>query len=173
MFSRSQPSTPVAAAKPVKSGPPGLSFIGPEVVVSGDVATSAQLHVDGRIDGCVRCAQLCEGATGVIAGDIIADEARIGGLIQGTVNARTLLVEGTGRITGDVTYETISIAAGAQIEGRLAPREVQGGAASTVGSPAVLIAKPAEAKPTAANKSDTEEKEKELFSSTEKRVGVA
>ena len=49
--------------------------------------TSAQLHVDGRIDGHVRCAQLCQGTTGIIAGDIVADEARIAGLVEGTVNA--------------------------------------------------------------------------------------
>ncbi|HYD37468.1 MAG TPA: polymer-forming cytoskeletal protein [Allosphingosinicella sp.] len=100
-----------------------MSFIGPEVVISGDVATSAQLHVDGRIDGHVRCAQLCQGASGIVAGDIVAEEARIAGLVQGTVNAATVIVETSGRITGDVSYDTISIAAGAQIDGRLGRRE--------------------------------------------------
>lgn len=117
MFSRKE-SMP--GARSGKSAHSGLSFIGPEVVISGDLATGAQLHVDGRIDGQVRCGTLCQGGTGVIAGDIIADEARIAGLVEGTVSAGTLIVEASGRITGDVTYETISIAAGAQIEGRLA-----------------------------------------------------
>ena len=65
MFSRQPAANSAAPPKPGKSGPAALSFIGPEVVVSGDVATSAHLHVDGRIDGNVRCAQLCEGASGV------------------------------------------------------------------------------------------------------------
>ena len=137
MFS-SKPSKGAAVPKPPKAGPKALSFIGPEVVISGDLATSSQLHVDGRIDGHVRCGQLCQGGTGIIAGDIVADEARIAGLVQGTVNAASVVVEATARITGDVTYETISIAAGARIDGRLARREALAQGA------AVLIATPAE-----------------------------
>lgn len=140
MFSRKAPAAG-PAPKAAKSGPNGLSFFGPEVVVTGDVATGANLHVDGRIDGHVRCAQLCQGAGGTIAGDIVADEARIAGTVEGTVDARTLVVEASGRIAGDVTYETITIAAGARIDGRLARR-----AALAVGAEpaAMLIASPAE-----------------------------
>lgn len=140
MFSRSQ-TTPGASPKAGKSGAPGLSFIGPETVIGGDVATSAQLHVDGRIDGNVRCGQLCQGAGGVIAGDIHADEARIAGRIEGTVDAKVVVVEASAKIAGDVSYETISIAAGARIDGRLARREALSGGAGA--EPAVLIASPA------------------------------
>ena len=119
MFSRSSNAAPAARPKGPR-GAPGLSFIGAEVVISGDVATSAQLHVEGRIDGHVRCGALCQGATGIIAGDLVADEARIAGLVEGTVSARLLVIEASGRVTGDVAYETISIAAGARVDGRLA-----------------------------------------------------
>ena len=124
MFSRSTPAP--APAKPARSGTPGLSFIGPEALVNGDLATDAQLHVDGRIDGDVRCAQLIQGGAGIIAGNIQAEEARLAGTVEGTVSARTLIVEATARILGDVAYETISIEAGAQIEGRLARRAALG-----------------------------------------------
>jgi cytoskeletal protein CcmA (bactofilin family) len=118
MFSRDR-SAPSPAAKPNRIGAPGLSFIGPEVVVSGNIATDAQLHVDGRIDGDVKCAQLIQGVQGIITGNIDAEEARLAGAIHGTVAARTLIVEASARIVGDVAYETVSIDAGAQIEGRL------------------------------------------------------
>ena len=121
MFSRDR-SAPSPAAKPIRAGTPGLSFIGPELVVNGDVITDAQLHVDGRIEGNVKCAQLIQGVAGTIAGNIDADEARLAGTVEGTVVARTLIVEASARIMGDVSYETISIDAGAQIEGRLARR---------------------------------------------------
>ena len=125
MFSRDR-SAPSPVAKPARSGAPGLSFIGPEVVVSGNIATDAQLHVDGRIDGDVKCAQLIQGIQGIITGNIDAEEARLAGAIHGTVAARTLIVEASARITGDVAYETVSIDAGAQIEGRLARRAALG-----------------------------------------------
>ena len=136
MFSRSNPATG-AVAKP-KAAPPGLSFIGPEATVGGDLSTAAQLHVEGRINGNVRAASLCQGASGIIAGDIVADEARLAGLVEGTVNAGILIIEPSARITGDVTYETISIAAGGRIDGRLARRE----ALSSTETSALLIATP-------------------------------
>ena len=55
------------------------------------------------------------------------------------MNARSVIVEASARITGDVTYETISIAAGAQIDGRLARREAL---ATADGGPALLVATP-------------------------------
>lgn len=158
MFAK-KPPAPGAAPKPGKPSPNGLSFFGPEVVVNGDVATTANLHVDGRIDGHVRCAQLCQGTSGIIAGDIVADEARLAGTVEGTVDARTLVVEASARITGDVSYDTISIAAGAQIDGRLARR------AALVAEPAILVAAPAE--PAAEAKGDA------LFPLTEPRRAAA
>ena len=124
MFSREK--TGATLPKASRSGPPGLSFIGPEVLVSGDLATDAQLHVDGRIDGNVRCSQLVQGEAGIIAGNIQAEEARIAGTVEGQVNVRTLFVEASAKILGDVAYETLSIDAGAQIEGRLARRAALG-----------------------------------------------
>ena len=122
MFSREKNG--VTLPKAGRAGPPGLSFIGPEVLVSGDLATDAQLHVDGRIDGNVRCSQLVQGEAGIIAGNIQAEEARIAGTVEGQVNVRTLYVESTARIMGDIAYESVSIDAGAGIEGRLARRAV-------------------------------------------------
>lgn len=138
MFSRDKTAA-ITLPKASRAGPPGLSFIGPEVLVSGDLASDAQLHIDGRIDGNVRCAQLVQGQAGTIAGDIHADEARIAGTVEGTVSVRTLFVEASARIMGDVAYETISIDAGAQIEGRLARRSALG-MADESGAP--LIATP-------------------------------
>jgi cytoskeletal protein CcmA (bactofilin family) len=161
MFSR-KPTGTAAPPKAAKSGPSALSFIGPEVVISGDLVTSAQLHVDGRIDGNVRCGQLCQGASGIIAGDIIADEARIAGLVQGTIDAATVIVEASARVAGDVSYDTISIAAGARIDGRLGRRE----ALAQNGSP-VLIASASETPP-----AEGAAKGSELFSREEKLAAL-
>ena len=119
MFSRSKG----APAKTGKGGPPGLSFIGPEVTVSGNIATTAQLHVDGCVKGDVQCEALCQGESGIIAGNIVAGQIRLAGLVDGTVMAKTVTLESTARVTGDVSYEILSIAAGARIDGRLARKE--------------------------------------------------
>lgn len=137
MFSRSTP-TAIQKARPARAAGSGLSFIDSEVVISGDFATTAQLHVDGRIDGNVTCAQLIQGADGVIAGNIQANEARLAGTVEGTVSAGMVIVQASARILGDVAYETVSIEAGANIEGRLARRSALG-----IGEdPQALIAAP-------------------------------
>lgn len=105
----------------------GLSFIGDDSVVRGDVATDSQLHVDGRVEGNVRCGALIQGANGVIAGNVVAGQARIAGLVEGRVEAQTLIVEASARIRGDISYDSLSIAPGARVEGRLS---ALGGAAA-------------------------------------------
>lgn len=112
------------ATAPRKQG--ALSFIGAEVVVSGDIETKARLHVDGRIEGDIRCGTLSQGESGTIAGNIVAEEARLAGLVDGTVTARNLTLGPTARVTGDVAYEVLSIESGARIDGRFARREETG-----------------------------------------------
>jgi cytoskeletal protein CcmA (bactofilin family) len=112
-----------AASKAARKGDTALSFIGAEMVVSGDIATDARLHVDGRIEGDIRCGTLSQGESGTIAGNIVAEEVRLAGLVDGTVTARRLVLSPTARVTGDVAYEVLSIESGARIDGRFARRE--------------------------------------------------
>lgn len=124
MFSSGKKKRAAAPARDGRRGAAGgLSFVGPDVLVSGDLTTGAQIHIDGRIEGNVRCEILVQGEGGTIAGNIVADSVHLSGLVDGTVKARLVALEQTARVTGDVTYETLSIAAGAAIEGRLARRE--------------------------------------------------
>ena len=127
MFSKEKkaraPGAGTAPGRTDKANGSALSFIGPEVVISGDIATEARLHVDGRIEGDVRCTTLSQGEAGTIAGNIVAEEARLAGLVDGTVTARNLILGPTARVTGDVAYETLSIESGARIDGRFARRE--------------------------------------------------
>lgn len=121
MFSSGRKSSSRPAAG--KGGPGGLSFVGTDVTVSGDIASTGQLHIDGRVNGDVRCETLIQGDGGTIAGHIDADTAHLAGLVDGTVKARVVTLEPTARVTGDLNYETLSIAAGATIEGRLARKD--------------------------------------------------
>lgn len=107
----------------------GLSFIGTDIVVSGNVTGTGQLHIDGRVDGDVQCETLIQGEGGTIAGHIACDSVHLAGLVDGTVKARVVTLEPTARVTGDLSYETLSIAAGAAIEGRLTRKEAGSAAA--------------------------------------------
>jgi cytoskeletal protein CcmA (bactofilin family) len=137
MFTRfSRSASPGGASK---SAPLGMSFIGSDVVITGNMETAGDVHVDGRIEGDIRCAALIQGDGGRIAGGIMADRARIAGLVDGSIATRELFLSRTARVTGDIAYESLSIEAGAQVDGSFAHR-----AAGEQAEPLKLIAASAE-----------------------------
>jgi cytoskeletal protein CcmA (bactofilin family) len=123
-------SLPPAAAQAASAKRGMFSVLGPDVIVTGNVAATADLHIDGRIDGNVDCGNLVQGTDSRISGSVKAEVARIAGSIEGSVSVRQLTVERTARISGDVEYETISIENGASVDGHL--KHIAAGAAGRV-----------------------------------------
>jgi len=98
-----------------------FSVIGPDVSVKGDVSASADLHIDGTIEGDIKCASLVQGESSQISGSVIAESARLSGKVSGTITARELTILKSALIEGDVHYDALTIEQGAQVEGRFAP----------------------------------------------------
>lgn len=115
MFSKSDKAHGAATRA---RGAAGLSIIGADVVITGDIAADGDLHIDGAVKGDIRCAALTQGGSGRISGNVVTDAARLAGTVDGTVTARTLTIEKSARVTGDLSYETLSIDGGAQVDGR-------------------------------------------------------
>ncbi|WP_010545714.1 bactofilin family protein [Sphingomonas elodea] len=96
-----------------------FSVLGADITITGDLTATSDLHIDGRIEGDVRCGSLVQGPDSQIFGRVEADDARLAGAVEGSVRARQLTIERTARITGDVEYETIMVEQGGHIDGRL------------------------------------------------------
>jgi cytoskeletal protein CcmA (bactofilin family) len=103
----------------VRSGSGTLSFLGSEVTITGNIGGQGNLHIDGRVDGDVNCASLIVGHSGQVNGNITADDAKIAGTVTGTVAAKVLTIEASARITGDLSYDSVSVETGAQVDGRV------------------------------------------------------
>jgi cytoskeletal protein CcmA (bactofilin family) len=97
----------------------GFSVIGPDMVITGNVQATSDLHVEGRIEGDLDCGNLVQGADSHVKGQVRAASARIAGTIEGSVSIRQLTVESGAHIIGDVEYENVSIQTGAHIDGRM------------------------------------------------------
>ncbi len=109
-----------ASAHSPASGKRGMfSVIGPDVTIVGNVTATADLHIDGQVEGDVQCGTLVQSAGSRITGNLTAGAARIAGSIDGRVSVRQLTVERGARITGDVEYEDIAIENGATVDGHL------------------------------------------------------
>ncbi|MEO1220032.1 MAG: polymer-forming cytoskeletal protein [Pseudomonadota bacterium] len=113
-----------------------FSVIGSDVTIKGDVAASADLHVDGTIEGDIKCASIVQGESSKISGGITAETARMSGTVTGSITAKELVILKTARIDGDVHYDALTIEQGAQVDGRFAPN-----ASKPIAQPA-LEAKP-------------------------------
>ena len=104
------------------SGNSTFSVIGSDVTIKGDISASADLHVDGRIEGDIACAALVQGESSQIHGSIEAETARLAGTIVGSIHARELVILRSARIEGDVHYDALTIEQGAEVDGRLSHR---------------------------------------------------
>lgn len=102
-----------------------FSVLGPDIAVKGDLTATMDLHLDGRIDGDIRCATLVQGESSEVVGSVSADSARIAGKIKGSVTADVLVVLKSARIDGDISYGTLTVEEGAQVNGKFTPRAAE------------------------------------------------
>ena len=98
-----------------------FSVIGADVVITGNINATADLHVDGAIEGDLTCAALVQGESSSISGSVVAETARLAGKVTGSITARELVILKSARIDGDVHYDALTIEQGAQVDGRFAP----------------------------------------------------
>ena len=112
-----------------------FSVIGSDITIKGDISASADLHIDGTVEGDIACSSLVQGEGSSIAGSIEAESARLAGSVSGSINARELVILKTARIEGDVHYDALTIEQGAQVEGRFANRKPKQAKATTTAQP--------------------------------------
>lgn len=99
------------------------SIIGSDVKIVGNLTAAGELQLDGIVEGDVKCGALTMGEHGQVAGSITADTIVVRGRVEGKIRARSVRLEKTSRICGDVWHETLSIEAGAFIEGKFVHAE--------------------------------------------------
>jgi len=116
-----------------------FSVIGADVVIRGDIAATVDLHVDGTIEGDIKCASLVQGESSSINGGVVAETARLAGRVTGSITARDLVILKTARIEGDVHYDALTIEQGAEVDGRFAPNARQPVKAVSAATPAASV----------------------------------
>ncbi len=102
-----------------------FSVLGTDLAIKGDIKASADLHIDGNVEGDIACTSLVQGETSTVTGAIKAESARLSGAVNGSISARELVILKTARINGDVFYDALTIEQGAEVEGRFAHRDAR------------------------------------------------
>lgn len=94
------------------------SIIAADCTFSGDVVSDGEVQIDGHLEGDVQCHILVIGEKGSVAGEVNAETVSVHGTVKGQITAQGVLLAKTARILGDITHDSLSVEAGAYVEGR-------------------------------------------------------
>ena len=122
MFGRKKQPAASSSGSSLKRTNHTPSIISEDVHLTGSLTCQGEVQLDGRVDGDLHVKHLVIGRTGVIEGVIEADSVTVKGKIFGTLIANQVVIESTAEVHGDVFHDTLSIEAGAIIEGSLKHR---------------------------------------------------
>ena len=110
MFGGKKPEQGGGVAREKASGGRGalesasMSIIGPGMNIVGDLSTDGTVRVEGRVEGTLRAGKaVVVGKDGEVHGDIVTQDAVIGGRVRGTVRAESRLeLQATCDIEGQI-----------------------------------------------------------------------
>jgi cytoskeletal protein CcmA (bactofilin family) len=114
-----------AKAVPVReNAEPAPSRLAKTLTVRGLVDTDGELHIHGNVEGRINADRLVVGSGGAVEGDVVARDVRIEGRLTGRIFALNVAVESSADIRGRIFHNTVSVAFGARVDGRMPWRPI-------------------------------------------------
>ena len=93
------------------------SVISSNLKVVGDLHCVGDIQIDGSVEGDISTETATVGQSAKIQGSISADMVRINGSINGQIKAKSVVIAKTAHVVGDIVHETLSVEAGAFLDG--------------------------------------------------------
>ena len=109
------PGTASAPAAPKVK--PAVSSISTDLYIKGNLKTTGDIQVQGKVDGDIRAQLLTIGESAKVKGEIVADDIVVQGHVIGCVRGLKVRLTATARVEGDIIHKTIAIESGAHFEG--------------------------------------------------------
>jgi cytoskeletal protein CcmA (bactofilin family) len=95
------------------------SLISADVHIVGTLSAEGEMQIDGKVEGNVRAHRAVVGSSGVINGEIVAEEIVIRGEVNGPIRGRLVQLSAGARVVGDIVHGMISVESGAAFEGNI------------------------------------------------------
>jgi cytoskeletal protein CcmA (bactofilin family) len=101
------------------NSPDRLNRIVEGTSIEGDIRSDSNIRIDGRLKGTIHIkGRLVIGASGIIEGEIICENADIEGVFVGKISVNQLLsLKSTAKLTGDIITSKLAIEPGAMFSG--------------------------------------------------------
>jgi len=94
------------------------SIMGRELKIKGDIETTGEIQIDGRVDGNVKTSMLIIGEHGSVYGSILADNVIVRGKVEGKINAFSIELATSANVEAELIQDELSIANGAYFDGK-------------------------------------------------------
>lgn len=117
-----------------------MSLIGPGMNIVGDLSTDGTVRVEGRIEGTVRAGKaVVIGKGGEVVGDVLTQDAVVGGRVRGTIVAESRLeLQSTCDIEGQIRARSqhLQLEEGCRFNGQI--QMLDGGESLALPAPALV-----------------------------------
>lgn len=96
---------------------PPASVLSSDLHIIGNLKTSGDILIEGKVDGDIRAHLLTVGEGATIKGEVMADDVVVNGRVIGRVRGLKVRLTSSARVEGDIVHKTIAIESGAHFEG--------------------------------------------------------
>lgn len=115
MFSKANAPAEKVAAPLSRTKVP--SIVAENLRIIGNLTSDGDIQVEGIVDGDIATKKLTVGAGATVNGVIVGDEITIAGTVNGQITARAIRLTRTAKVIGDINHDSLSIEAGAFVQG--------------------------------------------------------
>jgi cytoskeletal protein CcmA (bactofilin family) len=95
-----------------------ISTIDRDLLITGNVASKGEIHLDGAIRGDVECVALMLGDNSRLEGSVVAEEVVIRVHLVGSVRALRVSLQSSAHVEGDVIHQSLTVEQGAFFDGK-------------------------------------------------------
>ena len=95
------------------------AHLGKALTVRGLVEAVGEIHVHGTVNGRINADTLILAPDGHVEGDVVARDVHVEGKFNGRIFALNVTVGKTADVIGRIFHNTISVAFGARVDGRM------------------------------------------------------
>lgn len=104
-----------------RAGSGSRSHLGAGSRITGELQFPGTVELPGYVNGRVEAAEIVIEETGEVEGDLHAPRIAIKGHFKGQIKGGTVQLHASAQVSGDISYESLSIESGAQMEGKCLP----------------------------------------------------
>lgn len=93
------------------------SVIDAGLEIIGELRCDGDLRIDGAVQGDITSRSVTIGVGARVDGEIVAETVHVAGLVNGNIDAMSVTLAKSAKVVGNVTHNSLSIEAGAVIDG--------------------------------------------------------